>query len=48
MGKRPCVTNVQARFPHPTPLPRAGEGDADSLREYHDYEMDGGRQLLSP
>ena len=48
MGKRPCVTNGHARFPHPNPLPQAGEGDKDSLREFHNYEVDGGRQLLSP
>ncbi len=48
MGKRPCSTNGRARFPHPNPLPQAGEGDKDSLREYLNYEVDGGWQLLSP
>ena len=27
--------NLHARFPHPCPLPQAGEGDKDSLREFH-------------
>jgi tetraacyldisaccharide 4'-kinase len=28
------VVNVQARFPHPNPLPHAGEGTNESLREF--------------
>jgi len=35
MNVATLIMKRHARFPHPNPLPQAGEGANESLREFH-------------